>query len=151
MTCQLVQTRSRVAPIKPMTVPCLELMACNIGVRLAHSTKKGLGMKNLTTYYWSDSVRKSNLFVKGEASVPAVSIQPEETAKACFTDWVKDSGHGEGIPYANLPNAPGDPALRNSTPNDPGSGKRVIVNPTTVDGRVLKTKSERIVKQVLKD
>ncbi|GFY43321.1 uncharacterized protein TNIN_12191 [Trichonephila inaurata madagascariensis] len=53
--CQLIQARSRVAHIKCMTVPRLELMACNKGARLAHSTKKELGLENIQTYYWSDS------------------------------------------------------------------------------------------------
>ncbi|GFS68657.1 hypothetical protein NPIL_584081 [Nephila pilipes] len=71
---------------------------------------------------------------------PAVLIQPEEAAKACFSDKTKDSGHGEGIPYAHLSNAPGDPDQRSTILNDPGPGRKVSVDPSTVYGRVLKIK-----------
>ncbi|GFT37479.1 DUF5641 domain-containing protein [Trichonephila clavipes] len=39
ITCQLVQARARVASIKPITIPRLELLACTIGSRLINTTK----------------------------------------------------------------------------------------------------------------
>ncbi|GFT16996.1 hypothetical protein NPIL_333291 [Nephila pilipes] len=53
--------------------------------------------------------RKRNLFTEAEAAAPAVPIQSEEAARVCFLERTKDSGHGEGIPYAHQPNNPKDP------------------------------------------
>ncbi|XP_071033036.1 uncharacterized protein [Parasteatoda tepidariorum] len=56
VTCQLLQARSRVAPLKNVSIPRLELLACNIGVRLATSVKNDLNLKDIQTFYWSDSM-----------------------------------------------------------------------------------------------
>ncbi|GFU74963.1 uncharacterized protein TNCV_3752141 [Trichonephila clavipes] len=56
ITCQLVQARARVASIKPITIPRLELLACTIGSRLINTTKIDLGLENVLIYCWSDSV-----------------------------------------------------------------------------------------------
>ncbi|GFT37484.1 DUF1758 domain-containing protein [Trichonephila clavipes] len=45
ITCQLVQARARVASIKPITIPRLELLACTIGSRLINTTKIDLGLR----------------------------------------------------------------------------------------------------------
>ncbi|GFT59447.1 hypothetical protein NPIL_155721 [Nephila pilipes] len=37
-------------------------------------------------------------------------------------------------------NPPKDPDQRSTTLSDPGSGRRVSVDPSSVDGRILKTK-----------
>ncbi|GFX09989.1 uncharacterized protein TNCV_4101291 [Trichonephila clavipes] len=56
ITCQLVQARARVASIKPITIPRLELLACTIGSRLINTTKIDLRLENVLIYCWSDSV-----------------------------------------------------------------------------------------------
>ncbi|GFT67069.1 integrase catalytic domain-containing protein [Trichonephila clavipes] len=56
ITCQLVQARARVASIKAITIPRLELLACTIGSRLINTTKIDLGLENVPIYCWSDSV-----------------------------------------------------------------------------------------------
>ncbi|GBN29199.1 hypothetical protein AVEN_113976-1, partial [Araneus ventricosus] len=56
ITCQLVQARARVAPIKAITIPRLELLACTIGSRLANTTKSDLGLEDVPICCWSDSV-----------------------------------------------------------------------------------------------
>ncbi|GFT37640.1 uncharacterized protein TNCV_67161 [Trichonephila clavipes] len=56
ITCQLVQAGARVASIKPITIPRLELLACTIGSRLINTTKIDLGLENVPIYCWSDSV-----------------------------------------------------------------------------------------------
>jgi hypothetical protein len=54
--CQLVQSRTRVAPLKPITIPRLELLSCLIGTRLMNSIKSDLELRNVPVYYWSDSM-----------------------------------------------------------------------------------------------
>lgn len=56
VTCQLVQARSRVAPLKNVTIPRLELLACTIGARLANTVRSDLRMENVETFYWSDAM-----------------------------------------------------------------------------------------------
>ncbi|GFT45789.1 DUF5641 domain-containing protein [Trichonephila clavipes] len=51
----LVQAKARVAPLKPFSIPRLELMACCIGSRLANSVVNALNLPNLRITFWSDS------------------------------------------------------------------------------------------------
>lgn len=50
-----VQARTRLAPMKPLSIPRLELMACLIGARLLHSTIIGLTVKIEHSVLWTDS------------------------------------------------------------------------------------------------
>ncbi|GFU76056.1 integrase catalytic domain-containing protein [Trichonephila clavipes] len=51
----LVRAKTRVAPLKPLSIPRLELMACCIGSRLANSIVNALNLPNLRIKFWSDS------------------------------------------------------------------------------------------------
>ncbi|GFU79811.1 DUF5641 domain-containing protein [Trichonephila clavipes] len=51
----LVQAKARVAPLKPLSIPGWELMACCIGSRLANSIVNALNLPNLRITFWSDS------------------------------------------------------------------------------------------------
>ncbi|GFY34118.1 integrase catalytic domain-containing protein [Trichonephila clavipes] len=53
---RLIRAKSRVAPLKTMTIPRLELMACCIGARLVHSVYAALDVPDLTIIVWSDSM-----------------------------------------------------------------------------------------------
>lgn len=55
ISVQLLQAKSRVAPLKSLTIPRLELMASVITTRLASSVKSALSMEAATTYFWTDS------------------------------------------------------------------------------------------------
>lgn len=52
---QLVNARSRVAPIKELTIPRLELLSCLIGARLAKTVISDMKLENCSTVFWSDS------------------------------------------------------------------------------------------------
>ena len=52
---QLVQARSRVSPLKQLTIPRLALKAAMIGARLAVSVKKETEQGELSLFFWSDS------------------------------------------------------------------------------------------------
>ncbi|GFW07895.1 integrase catalytic domain-containing protein [Trichonephila clavipes] len=51
----LVRAKAKVAPLKPLSIPRLELMACCIGSRLANSIVNALNLSNLRITFWSDS------------------------------------------------------------------------------------------------
>ncbi|GFV92480.1 uncharacterized protein TNCV_3950901 [Trichonephila clavipes] len=55
VTVQLLQVRSRITPMKTITIPRLELMAATIGARLFSSVKHALKISNIKTYFWTDS------------------------------------------------------------------------------------------------
>jgi len=52
---KLIQAKTRVAPVKAITIPRLELLAATIGTRLAISIVKELEQKDITLSFWSDS------------------------------------------------------------------------------------------------
>ncbi|GFU32444.1 integrase catalytic domain-containing protein [Trichonephila clavipes] len=49
----LVRAKARVVPLKPLSIPRLELMACCIGSRLANSIVNALNLPNLRIAFWS--------------------------------------------------------------------------------------------------
>ncbi|XP_055944331.1 uncharacterized protein LOC129975301 [Argiope bruennichi] len=55
-SCQLIQARNRVAPLKKISIPRLELLSCTIRARLAKATISELGLENIPIFYWSDSM-----------------------------------------------------------------------------------------------
>lgn len=54
VSVQLIQAKTRVAPVKNMTIPRLELLAALIGTRLHNSVTDSLPA-DCTSYFWSDS------------------------------------------------------------------------------------------------
>ncbi|GBM75541.1 hypothetical protein AVEN_180652-1 [Araneus ventricosus] len=54
-TVSLIRAKARVAPLKPLTIPQLELMACCIGARLVNSIRDALNLPNIKVTFWSDS------------------------------------------------------------------------------------------------
>ncbi|GFW30873.1 integrase catalytic domain-containing protein [Trichonephila clavipes] len=53
---RLIRAKSRVAPLKTVTIPRLELMACCIGASLVHSVYAALDVPDLKIIAWSDSM-----------------------------------------------------------------------------------------------
>ncbi|GBM72972.1 hypothetical protein AVEN_35090-1 [Araneus ventricosus] len=54
--CQLIQARNRVAPLKNISIPRLELLSCTIGARLTKATISELGLEKIPIFYWCDSI-----------------------------------------------------------------------------------------------
>lgn len=54
-TCQLIQARCRVAPLKQISIPRLELLACSIGARLVNTVKTDINFESVPTTFWTDS------------------------------------------------------------------------------------------------
>ncbi|XP_055628587.1 uncharacterized protein LOC129770031 [Toxorhynchites rutilus septentrionalis] len=53
--CALVGSKTRVSPIKFLSIPRSELQAAIIGVRLAETVKQSLSIKIRQRYFWTDS------------------------------------------------------------------------------------------------
>ena len=53
--CTLVMSKSRVTPLKKVSIVRLELMACALGVKIAKMIQDELEV-DLTTHYWTDSM-----------------------------------------------------------------------------------------------
>ncbi|GFS72528.1 integrase catalytic domain-containing protein [Trichonephila clavipes] len=53
---KLIQAKARVAPLKDISIPRLELLACVLGTRLAASVKNGLNLPDVRIYYLTDSM-----------------------------------------------------------------------------------------------
>ena len=51
----LIMVKSRVAPLKPFTIPRLELTAATVAVKIGYMLYKELQINNLLEYYWTDS------------------------------------------------------------------------------------------------
>lgn len=47
--------KSRVAPIKVMTIPGMELTAAVVSVAASNTLKEELGLSNVVEYFWTDS------------------------------------------------------------------------------------------------
>ncbi|XP_073986124.1 uncharacterized protein [Rhodnius prolixus] len=84
---RLVQARSRVSPIKAMTIPRLELMAAVIATRLGVATKRALSME-FKSYYWSDSaVALTWIKTKGNWNTFVGNRCKEICQNSCPDDW----------------------------------------------------------------
>jgi hypothetical protein len=52
---QLLQAKSRVAPLKETTIPRLGLLTCCIGACLLAFVKRGIALEDAKEYFWTDS------------------------------------------------------------------------------------------------
>ncbi|GFY73577.1 integrase catalytic domain-containing protein [Trichonephila inaurata madagascariensis] len=53
---KLIQAKARVAPLKDISIPRLELLSCTLGTRLAASVKNDLNLPDVCIYYLTDSM-----------------------------------------------------------------------------------------------
>ncbi|XP_058447479.1 uncharacterized protein LOC131427913 [Malaya genurostris] len=53
--CSLVASKTKVAPLKPLSIPKLELQAALIGVRLTSSVRDALTLPIKRKFFWTDS------------------------------------------------------------------------------------------------
>ena len=55
VNCTLLMGKSRVAPIKPVTVPRLELTAASVSIKVGSLLQQELDFENIEELYWTDS------------------------------------------------------------------------------------------------
>ena len=86
--CQLLQAKSRVAPLKPITIPRLEILACTIGARLAHTVKEDPNLKNIRTFFYTDSMNALYWITKQDNWATFISNRVSEIRKLTNPqDW----------------------------------------------------------------
>lgn len=73
----LIQCKNRVAPIKEMSIPRLELLAATIGARLLASVRKGFDTE-IQVYNWTDSSTVLNWIKRNETWKPFVRNRIQE-------------------------------------------------------------------------
>jgi len=80
--------KSRVAPIKSISIPRLELLGCLIGARLANSVQSALKLDGVKHYFWTDSSTALAWIKKSEQWGTFVSNRTEEIGKRTnIEDW----------------------------------------------------------------
>ncbi|GFW28583.1 integrase catalytic domain-containing protein [Trichonephila clavipes] len=88
VTVQLLQARSRITPMKTITIPRLELMAATIGARLFSSVKHALKISNIKTYFWTDSSAVLTWIIRREQWSVFVTNRISEIRKLTTSeDW----------------------------------------------------------------
>ncbi|GFS41657.1 uncharacterized protein NPIL_687971 [Nephila pilipes] len=88
VTIQLLQARSRIARMKIITIPRLELIAAAISARFFSSVKQALKLPNIKTYFWTDSSAVLTWITRREQWSVFVTNRISETRKlATSEDW----------------------------------------------------------------
>ncbi|GBN10056.1 hypothetical protein AVEN_19512-1 [Araneus ventricosus] len=54
-SASLIRAKTRVAPLKPLTIPRLKSLACCIDARLVNSIRDALNLPNIKVTFWSNS------------------------------------------------------------------------------------------------
>lgn len=108
--CNLLTSKSRVAPLKPSTIPRLELSAAELLARLMTSVSKSMEFENMDYILWTDSsvtlywIRKSPSSLKTFVSHRVKSIQDNSDLK-CWR-------------YVNTKQNPADLLSRGAKPSE---------------------------------
>ena len=82
--CSLIMAKSRVTPIKPITIPCLELTAALISVKVSYMLLEELDIPNAVEWFWTDS--NVVLGLKEQLKTTECAVQDEAgTCKTIFS------------------------------------------------------------------
>lgn len=81
VTCHLLLSRARVASLKPLTIPWLEIFACTIGARLAYTIREDLKLNEILNFYWAHSTNALFSIKQKENWVTFVSNRVNEIRK----------------------------------------------------------------------
>lgn len=122
---QLIQAKSRVSPLKEMTIPRLELLAATIGARLTASLRKEFEELDTDFFFWSDSTTvitwiqredhwgvfvwnrvqeiKSLTVKEAWRHIPGNMNPADLASRGCSAEQLLKSRWWEGPPWLKLP------------------------------------------------
>ena len=107
VACSLVFAKSRVAPVKPVTIPRLELTAATTSVKISSFLNKELNYESITNVYWTDSTVVLG-YIANEARRFHVFV-------ANRVQRIRDATTVEQWNYINTKENPADLASRGAT------------------------------------
>lgn len=94
ITIQLIQSKTRVAPLKKLTIPRLELCGAYLLTQLMTTIRESLSLQTNSVYFWCDSeitlqwIRKSPSDLKTFVANRVAAIQNESTERGFDWRWV---------------------------------------------------------------
>ena len=98
--CSLVMAKARIAPLKYVTVPRLELTAALVSVRVGSMLHDEIEYENITHTYWTDSEivlgyisnesKRFHIYVANRVQVIRENSKPEDWFYICTKDNVAD-------------------------------------------------------------
>ena len=117
----IIMGKSRVAPMKKITIPRMELTAATVAVRLTTLITKELDMPVSDIYYWTDSMSVIR-YIKNESAI-------FHTFVANRIAVIRDGSNVENWNYVASKLNPADEASRGLTVNEFVANKRWLEGP----------------------
>ncbi|GFS51657.1 hypothetical protein TNIN_218751 [Trichonephila inaurata madagascariensis] len=99
-TCQLIQARCRVAPMKSLSIPRLELLACSIGARLSQSVSSDMKLKICLKFFGQT---RQMLYIGSKERKPGLPLFIPQSQRNSFVDNTEDWYRSGTIDAADLP------------------------------------------------
>ncbi|KAK3746502.1 hypothetical protein QZH41_001765 [Actinostola sp. cb2023] len=120
--CSLVQGKARVTPLKPITIPRLELTAALVSVRVSDIISRELEYKELDEVFWTDS-QVVLAYLNNDA-------RRFHTYVANRVQQIRDRTKPEQWKYVESENNPADDASRGLSPKTLLQSSRWLRGPT---------------------
>ena len=149
--CSLVMSKARVTPLKPVTVPRLELTAAVVAVRMSLLIEKELDIENAIHVFWSDSkvvlayiandatrfhtfVANRVQFIRNHSEpdqwnhIPTAQNPADIASRGCTADEIQENmlwQHGPALLWQ--PIVADEHKMTSLQPDDPEVKRRVLV------------------------
>ena len=120
--CSLVMGKARVTPLKPITIPRLELAAAMVSVRVSDTLSKELRYYEIEEVFWTDS-KVVQAYIHNDA-------RRFHTFVANRVQQIRDRTVPEQLKYVDGKNNPADDASRGLSPKDLLQSSRWLQGPS---------------------
>ena len=110
----LICSKTKVSPMKEVTIPQLELMSCALLTKLLQSVLKGLSLNTTSIYCWSDSMialywiknKEWEIWVQNRVDIIKKVVKPDNWHYISSSDNPADSVSRECLPNSIVNNLP---------------------------------------------